>query len=63
MFVLLVEDERDQRELVADILEANAHRVVQADSVESAILELKKMEQIPLLFIYARTEDISKMKT
>lgn len=49
MFVLLVEDERDQRELVADILEANAHRVVQADSVESAILELKKMAEINAL--------------
>jgi len=49
MFVLLVEDERDQRELVADILEANAHRVVQADSVESAILELKKMQEINAL--------------
>lgn len=49
MFVLLVEDERDQRELVADILEANAHRVVQADSVESAILELKKMVEINAL--------------
>lgn len=49
MFVLLVEDERDQRELVADILEANAHRVVQADSVESAILELKKMKEMDAL--------------
>ncbi len=49
MFVLLVEDERDQRELVADILEANAHRVVQADSVESAILELKKMQEMNAL--------------
>lgn len=49
MFVLLVEDERDQRELVADILEANAHRVVQADSVESAIVELKKMTEINAL--------------
>ena len=49
MFVLLVEDERDQRELVADILEASAHRVVQADSVESAILELKKMQEMNAL--------------
>ena len=49
MFVLLVEDERDQRELVADILEANAHRVIQADSVESAILELKKMQEMAML--------------
>lgn len=49
MFVLLVEDERDQRELVADILEANAHRVVQADSVETAIIELKKMAQMNAL--------------
>lgn len=49
MFVLIVEDEREQRELVADILQANGHRVVQAESVESAILELKKMVQVNAL--------------
>ncbi len=41
MYILLVEDERDQREIIADILEANHHTVVQCDSVESAIIRLK----------------------
>ncbi|NVK25122.1 MAG: sigma-54-dependent Fis family transcriptional regulator [Gammaproteobacteria bacterium] len=41
MKILLVEDEKDQREIVADILEANEHQVFQADSVESAIVQLK----------------------
>jgi len=41
MHVLLVEDERDQRELIAEILEAEGYRVDQADSVEQAIVILK----------------------
>lgn len=45
MKILLVEDEQDQRELISDILEANEHFVIQADSVESAILSLKEMQQ------------------
>ena len=43
MKILIVEDEKDQRELVADILEAHEHKVIQADSVESAIIALKNM--------------------
>lgn len=42
MHILLVEDEKDQRELVADILESQEHRVDQADSVEQAIVLLKQ---------------------
>lgn len=43
MHVLLVEDEQDQRELVANILEVNDIKVTQADSVESAIVSLKNL--------------------
>jgi DNA-binding response OmpR family regulator len=43
MHIILVEDEQDQRELVAGILEANEMKVTQADSVESAIVTLKNL--------------------
>ncbi|WP_334313263.1 response regulator [Psychrosphaera algicola] len=46
MLVLLVEDEKDQRELVADILKDHGHEIVSAESVESAIVELKNLEKI-----------------
>lgn len=46
MYILLVEDERDQREIVASILEANHHTVAQADSVESAIVRLKSDQEL-----------------
>lgn len=46
MFILLVEDEKDQRELVADILKDNGHSVLETDSVEAAIVELKKLVAI-----------------
>lgn len=42
MLILLVEDEQDQRELVRDILTANDHQVIEVDSVEAAIVELKQ---------------------
>ena len=41
MHILLVEDEQDQREIIADILEAEGYAVEQADCVEQAILTLK----------------------
>ena len=40
--VLVVEDEKDQRKLVCDILSASKYNVYSADSVEEAILLLKK---------------------
>ena len=42
MHILVVEDEQDQREIIADILNANEHRVTEADSVEQAIVLLKE---------------------
>ncbi len=39
--VLVVEDETDQREIICDLLTAENYQVIQSDSVESAIRELK----------------------
>ncbi len=43
--VLVVEDEADQRELISQIIAANGYQVISADSVEAAIVEIKK--QVP----------------
>lgn len=47
MKILVVEDERDQRELICDILTGHGHSVCQADCVEAAIIELKKPNYEP----------------
>lgn len=50
MQILLVEDEQDQRELVADILEVNEMQVAQAQSVEEAIVYLKQNSLPDVIF-------------
>lgn len=43
--ILVVEDEADQRQLISQLLAANGYQVTSADSVEAAIVEIKK--QVP----------------
>lgn len=50
MNILVVEDERDQRELIVEILKSHGHNVSQADCVEDAIVQLKSSPLPDVIF-------------